>query len=202
MLDQDVKSTNPFQMFESWLNEAKACTSVKEPTAMAVATVAADGTPSNRIVLCKDFSPNGFAFYTNYNSPKGADLQATGKAAAVFFWDPLGKQIRVRGEVKKTSRDASVHYWSTRPRESQLSQFVSQQSKPVADRRALEKLVEDAGRKFDGKSIPCPEHWGGFTLQPLEFEFWQSQPGRLHDRFLFTRPDPTNVHWDVRRLYP
>lgn len=200
-----MQNQDPLQLFELWLDEAKSCTSIREPTAMALATHSAAHGIANRIVLLKDFSLSGFTFYTNYDSAKGRDLIENASAAAVFFWDPLGKQVRIRGPVAKTTRQVSEHYWSTRPRESQLSQCVSRQSQPVADRKTLESLVEEAEKKFGAKSIPCPQNWGGFNLIPTELEFWQTRPGRLHDRFLFQRPaaaHPTNVHWGVQRLYP
>jgi pyridoxamine 5'-phosphate oxidase len=184
------------------MNEAKSTASIREPTAMSVATVSKDGSLSNRIVLLKQISPAGLYFFTNYNSHKGKDLADHAAAAVVFYWDPLEKQVRVTGPVKKSTREESESYWATRSRASQLSQYISTQSEPAESRDQLEKLVLDAEEKFNNQPIPCPAHWGGYILEPLEFEFWHGRPGRLHDRFQFLRTKAQDAHWTTRRLYP
>jgi pyridoxamine 5'-phosphate oxidase len=169
---------------------------------MAIATMSKEGGLSNRIVLLKGFSTNGLTFFTNYLSPKGQDRAENPEVAAVFYWDPIEKQVRIKGRVKKTSREESERYWATRSRDSQLSQYISNQSETVESREQLEKLVSEAAAKFQNNPVPCPAHWGGYLLEPLEFEFWRGQPGRLHDRYEFRRTNAQDPHWLARRLYP
>jgi pyridoxamine 5'-phosphate oxidase len=199
MTEQEWQKQDPLQLFSAWLKEAKECTAIREPTAMAVATNCPSLGLSNRIVLLKSFSAEGFVFFTNYDSSKGKSLDEQPEAAAVFYWDALAKQVRLVGSVSKTTRAESEKYWNSRARESQLSQYISKQSDPVADRATLEKLVKDADQKFRDQSVPCPENWGGYVLKPQQIEFWQARPGRLHDRFVFT---VANRDWTSRRLYP
>ncbi len=154
-----------------------------------------------RVVLLKGISKDLFFFYTNYNSHKGEQLAFHSQAALLFYWDPLGKQIRISGDVRKTSRQESVSYWQTRSRKSQISQWISQQSQPISHRNELEQQYLEAQARFENQDIPCPEHWGGYALNPTHIEFWMAHPDRLHDRFLFTRNPSTKV-WDVCRLSP
>ncbi len=199
MLDQEWKSQNPITLFGTWLDEAKQNSNVREPTAMALATLSKKHGLSNRVVLLKGFSENGFSFFTNYNSRKGKELLENPNAAAVFYWDPLAKQIRITGPVRKTSAAESDAYWVTRSRDSQLSQYISRQSEVCGSREELEKQVREADAKLKGGEVPRPVGWGGYILEPLEIEFWESRPGRLHDRFLFTKEQD---HWTINRLYP
>jgi len=196
------KNQNPFALFDTWLKEAKAHPSIRDATAMSVATYSNGHDIRNRILLLKEFSERGFVFYSNYLSPKGHELNDHPVAALLFYWDPMERQVRIHGPVKKTSREQSEKYWASRPRESQLSQFISKQSEPVESRETLEKLVLEADEKFKTKPIPCPEHWGGYLLEPLEFEFWQGRPGRLHDRMVFHRTKASSEDWSTKRLYP
>lgn len=196
------KNQNPFALFDSWLKVAKAHAAIRDATAMSVATYSDNHDIRNRILLLKEFSESGFVFYSNYLSPKGHELNDHPTAALLFYWDPMERQVRIHGPVKKTSREQSEQYWASRPRESQLSQFISKQSEPVESREQLEKLVHEADKKFGDKAIPCPEHWGGYVLEPLEFEFWQGRPGRLHDRMVFYRTKATDPSWSTKRLYP
>lgn len=202
MKEEAWKKQNPFVLFDSWLKEAKAHAGIREATAMSVATMSKERGLSNRIVLLKRISENGLVFFTNYLSHKGHDLDENPYAAALFYWDPLERQVRINGIIKKTSRTESEKYWASRPRDSQLSQYVSKQSEPVESRERLEKLVQTADEKFQTKPIPCPEHWGGYILEPLEFEFWQARPGRLHDRLCFRRTKAADSIWTAQRLYP
>lgn len=191
--------SKPIEIFESWMKEAKATSGIKEATAMALATLGPNSELHNRVVLCKDWSETGFTFFTNYESRKGLDLAAHSVAAAVFYWDPLFRQIKISGTVEKTPRKVSEDYWRTRPRESQLSQLVSQQSREVSSRDALEQAWETAEKEYSGREIPCPLNWGGYLIVPKLIEFWVGRPGRLHDRYQFEKTVST---WTFRRLYP
>ncbi len=166
---------------------------------MALATSDASGIIHNRIVLCKSWSEAGLRFYTNYQSRKGLELDGNPQAGAVFYWDPLARQIRVSGAVRKLTRQESQDYWNGRPRESQLSQFISRQSEPLSSREQLQKERDQAEKEFAGREIPCPAHWGGYSLEIKSIEFWLGQPGRLHDRFHFEK---SGKAWTFRRLYP
>lgn len=191
-------NSQPLTIFSAWLAEAQANQTIREPTAMTVATANAAELHA-RVVLCRGWSEEGFIFYTNYNSLKGQDLAHDNRAAAVFYWDPLSRQVRISGRVKKTSREVSENYWNHRERGSQLSQFVSQQSATIASREALEAAWKKAEKDFSGRAIPCPEHWGGYLLEPEKIEFWIGRTGRLHDRYLFEKSPRT---WTFRRLCP
>lgn len=193
-----LPSTNPIQLFTHWMNEAKQI-GLKDPNAMTVATVDAAGEVHARIVLCKSWSDDGFIFYTNYDSQKGQDLGVNPRAAATFFWDKLARQIKITADVKRTSREQSVAYWNSRPRESQLSQYISRQSQEVASRAELERAWAQAEVELRDREIPCPEHWGGYVLVPKSIEFWLGQAGRLHDRHVY---DQRSGHWTYRRLCP
>jgi pyridoxamine 5'-phosphate oxidase len=189
----------PLTIFEQWMREAKSNPGIREPTAMALATADPATGVHVRIVLCKSWSTDGFVFYTNYESQKGRDLVASPEAGAVFYWDPMARQVRISGQIEKTSRAESEAYWASRARESQLSQWISQQSRAVASREVLHKLRAEAESKFAGQNIPCPQHWGGYVLRPKAIEFWIGQPNRLHDRHQFEK---ANQAWTYRRLYP
>ena len=192
-------ASNPFKIFETWLAEAKTHPGIKEATAMAFATVGATGDLHNRIVLLKDFSDQGFTFFTNYASLKGQDLKSHPKAAAVFYWDPMFRQVKISGRVEKVERSISEAYWASRPRESQISQFISKQSQPVDSRETLDNEWAKAEVEFRGREIPCPADWGGYLIVPQLIEFWIGRAGRLHDRLVFEKH---NSAWTFRRLYP
>lgn len=196
------KNQNPFALFDTWLKEAKANSAIREASAMSVSTYSDAHDIRSRILLLKEFSESGFVFYSNYLSPKGHELDDHPTAALLFYWDPMERQVRISGPVKKVSREQTEKYWAIRPRESQLSQYISKQSEPVESREHLEKLVLEADKKFLNKPVPCPEHWGGYVLEPLEFEFWQGRPGRLHDRMMFHRTKASDSNWSTKRLYP
>lgn len=191
--------SKPLEVFEAWMKEAKAFGGIREASAMTVTTAGKDGELHSRVVLCKSWSEDGFVFYTNYESLKGQDLKANPKAAAIFYWDPMFRQVKISGEVVKTSREDSEEYWNSRPRSSQLSQYISHQSQTVASREELEKLWCEADAKFKDRPIPCPSHWGGYVLAPHTIEFWIGRDNRLHDRFKFQKQDSD---WTFRRLFP
>lgn len=166
---------------------------------MSLATVDASGHPHVRVVLCKEWSNDGFVFYTNYQSQKGKDLLENKNAACVFFWDQLARQVKIWGQVKKNSRQDSENYWNTRPRESQLSQYISKQSQKIKSRQELEQAWAEADKKFFNQVIPCPENWGGYLIEPNHIEFWIGRAGRLHDRFSFEK---SGTNWTLSLLSP
>lgn len=192
-------SKSPWVVLKKWLKQAQKSPKVKEPWAMCLSTVDSQNKSSSRIVLLKKIDKDKIIFFTNYQSPKGKDLNKNSSASVVFFWPQLERQIRIAGKVKKTSRKESVAYWKTRPKQSQISQWISKQSQEVADKKTLEQLQKQALEKFKNKPCPCPTHWGGYSLTIHKIEFWKGHAYRLHDRFLFTK---TNLGWKVKRLFP
>ncbi len=192
--------TEPFQRFE----EALALASESEPndpTAMALATVDPQGMPNLRMVLMKDFDERGFVFYTNRQSAKGCELDASFKAAANFHWKSLRRQVRVRGEVEEVTLAESDAYFASRPRNSRIGAWASQQSRPMEDRFSLEKAVAVYAAKFGLGEIPRPPHWIGYRIKPVYIEFWTDKPFRLHERIVYTRDAPQG-NWRLKRFYP
>ncbi len=196
-LDEKI-TRNPFQLFTIWLDEAIKG-KVNEPTAMTLATATPEGYPSARIVLLKSFSPEGFLFFTNYQSRKGRELETNNKAALLFFWPELERQIRIEGIVSRTPAKVSDHYFMSRPYESRISAAVSPQSEPVASRSLLESLWELKSLQTNENKLTRPDFWGGYTILPEKIEFWQGRPNRLHDRILFQKE---NNIWKISRLAP
>jgi pyridoxamine 5'-phosphate oxidase len=192
--------TEPFALFAAWLADATA-KEPNDPNAMALATVDEAGLPNVRMVLLKDAGPEGFAFYTNYESAKGRELLSGGKAALCFHWKSLRRQVRVRGAVHTVSEAEADAYFATRPRGSRIGAWASQQSRPLEGRLALETAVARYAAKYLIGEIPRPEHWSGFRLVPTEMEFWHDRPFRLHDRIVFRR-GAANEAWEKTRLYP
>ena len=189
--------TNPFNLFQSWFDEAVAV-EINDPDAIALASVNADGMPSVRMVLLRRWSEDGFLFFTNYESRKAGELLATGKAAFCMHWKSLRKQIRVTGQVRKATAAQSDAYFDSRGRGSQIGAWASEQSRPLASRTALMAKVDEFNKKFPD-SVQRPPHWGGFCLVPDEIEFWADGEHRLHDRFRFIRG---SEGWDISRLNP
>jgi pyridoxamine 5'-phosphate oxidase len=192
--------TEPFALFATWLADATA-KEPNDPNAMALATVDEAGLPNVRMVLLKDAGPEGFAFYTNYESAKGRELLSGGKAALCFHWKSLRRQVRVRGAVHTVSEAEADAYFATRPRGSRIGAWASQQSRPLEGRLALETAVARYAAKYLIGEIPRPEYWSGFRLVPTEMEFWHDRPFRLHDRIVFRR-GAANEAWEKTRLYP
>jgi pyridoxamine 5'-phosphate oxidase len=197
-LNETDVAADPFDQFNAWFEQALAA-EVNEPNAMNLATVGADGKPSSRIVLIKQFDRRGFTWYTNYDSQKGRQLAANPHAALLFFWSELERQIRIEGVVERTSAAESDKYFHSRPLKSRLAAIASEQSAPVADRAALERHYEEVAAQY-GEAPPRPEHWGGFRLVPQRIEFWQGRRSRFHDRIVYTlQPDG---RWTRERLQP
>ena len=197
--EQDV-DPNPFAQFDRWFAEA-AHAGVRMPEAAAVATATADGEPSVRMVLVKETDAGGFVFYTNYESRKGSELAANPRAALLFYWDPLGRQVRIEGTVERLTAAESAAYVRSRPRGSQLSALASPQSRVVVGGRdELEARVAELAAQYAEREPPVPDNWGGFSLDPQTFEFWQHREDRLHDRLLYRR-GPAGA-WTIERLAP
>ncbi len=194
----DQLGQDPIKALEKWLNEAVAL-KLGEPTAMTLATANAEGVPHARVVLCKDISSEGITFFTNYQSDKGQDLEVNPRASAVFFWQPLGRQVRFEGRVTKVQRSVSEAYFATRPRESQIGAWASQQSKPVASLAAFMDDVKQVAERYSNQQVPCPPHWGGYLLMPEYAEFWLAAEGRLHDRVGYKK---TGAIWQLGQRYP
>ena len=190
--------TNPFTLFDSWYKEAVKA-EINDPDAIALASVDAGGMPSVRMVLLRQWSDEGFFFFTNYESRKAGELLATGKAAFCLHWKSLRRQIRVTGQVSKASAERSDAYFASRGRGSRIGAWASEQSRPLESREALASAVAAVEDRFPD-DVPRPPHWGGFKIVPQEIEFWADGEHRLHDRFRFT-PDGTGG-WDIQRLNP
>jgi pyridoxamine 5'-phosphate oxidase len=197
-LDQKQVTADPFLQFEKWFKEAVDA-KVNEPNAMGISTVSAAGKPSSRIVLLRNFNKEGFVFYTNYNSRKGIEISQNPHAALLFFWPELERQVRIEGILRKQTEEESDLYFNSRPRESKLGAWTSEQSKPIHDRAVLDKAYEENAGKFPGENIPRPPHWGGYVLLPVSIEFWQGRASRLHDRIEYALENNT---WKIRRLAP
>jgi pyridoxamine 5'-phosphate oxidase len=200
-LTEESVANNPFTQFSTWLEEAIQA-GVPEPTAMILSTADAAGVPSARVVLLKGLEEDVFRFYTNYRSHKGRDLAENPAVALTFFWPELERQVRVEGQVEKSSGPQSDAYYQSRPLGSQIGAWASEQSQPVADRQELEKTQATYEQRFAGQTqIPRPDHWGGYQVTPKLIEFWQGRPNRLHDRIVYTRR-PEQADWQIGRLAP
>ena len=198
VLSEDVVNANPLAQFGSWFDMAVKA-GLLEPNAMALATTGSDGKPSLRMLLMKEYSEEGFFFYTNYHSRKGRELETNSYAAILFFWAPLERQVRIEGKVEKISREKTEKYFSTRPRGSQIGAAASSQSRTIESRLVLEEQARALDLRHQSDSIPCPEHWGGYVLRPDYYEYWQGQENRLHDRLSYRA---TENGWKIERLSP
>jgi pyridoxamine 5'-phosphate oxidase len=198
-LDETSVAHDPFEQFRGWYDEARAETAIVEPNAMTVATVGADGRPSARIVLLRGFDERGFAFFTNYESRKGHELDVHPDAALLFYWANLERQVRIEGLVARLDAAESDAYFAQRPRGHRVGAWASPQSRPVADRAALDAAVHAVEERFEGREVERPSFWGGFRVAPVRFEFWQGRRNRIHDRIVYEREPGA---WRILRLGP
>ena len=190
----------PLRLFAAWLTDATA-SEPRDPTAMTLATVDADGLPNARMVLLKGADERGFVFYTNMDSQKGQELGAHPQAALVFYWKSSNRQVRVRGTVEQVSNAEADAYFASRPKQAQIGAWASKQSAPLESRLAFEKAVALYAAKYAIGTVPRPPNWSGYRIVPLSIEFWQERPFRLHDRIAFSRDQP-GAAWSKTRLYP
>jgi pyridoxamine 5'-phosphate oxidase len=198
-LSEGDLAAGPVEQFQLWLDQAMAA-EPREFTAMTLATADGAGRPSARIVLLKGFDERGFVFFTNYESGKARELAENPRAALVFYWAALDRQVRIEGTVEKTSREESAAYFETRPRGSRLGAWASPQSRPVGGRQEIERLLEDVAGRFAGGDVPVPDFWGGFRVRHETVEFWQGRTNRLHDRLRYARRPEGG--WRIERLAP
>ena len=196
--DEHSADLNPVKQFRRWFDDAIA-SGMKLPEAMTLATATREGKPSARVVLLKEVDDKGFVFYTNYQSAKARDLDTNPQAALVFYWPQFDRQVRVEGTVQRTSPEESQAYFATRPRESQIGAWASPQSEVIAGRDVLESRVAELERLYCDREVDCPEHWGGYRLNPDRIEFWKGRLGRLHDRIVYQRQ---GEGWMISRLAP
>lgn len=191
---------DPINLFHKWFYEAEELNVADEVNAMTVSTIGLDGFPKSRVVLLKKFNEEGFIFYTNYNSEKGKAILNNPNICLSFFWPTVERQIIIKGIAEKTAANVSDNYFASRPDGSKLGAIVSPQSDVIPDRTFLENNLKQLEKDFEGKEIPRPAHWGGFIVRPVEVEFWQGRPNRLHDRIRYQLQEDYN--WKIERLSP
>ena len=191
---------DPINLFHKWFYEVQDFGGVDEVNAMTVSTIGLDGFPRARVVLLKKFNEEGFVFYTNYDSQKGKSIVENPNICLSFFWSSLERQVIIKGIAEKTSQDISNNYFESRPDGSKLGATVSPQSEVIPNRDYLENKLKDLEIQFQGKEIPRPDNWGGFLVRPVEVEFWQGRPNRLHDRIRYTYQE--DYSWSIKRLAP
>jgi len=190
---------NPLQLFQTWFYEVDGMDTVDEANAMTISTIGLDGFPKSRVVLLKKYTHEGFIFYTNYNSEKGKAIEANENVCLSFFWHAAERQIIIKGKAVKIAENLSDGYFESRPKGSQLGALVSNQSE-VVTRETLENNLEKLENKYKNKPIERPKHWGGYLIKPVEIEFWQGRPNRLHDRIRYQLQE--DYRWKIERLAP
>ena len=200
VLSQKDVMNDPIQLFQTWFNEAKEVDTIDEANAMSLSTLSTDGFPRARVVLLKDYSKEGFVFFTNYESEKGKSIFKYPKVGLSFYWPSLERQIIIKGTAEKLAANKSDDYFQSRPRGSQIGAHVSPQSNEIPDRDFLESRKLALEKKYHNKQIPRPENWGGILVKPIEIEFWQGRPNRLHDRIYCILYQGTQ--WKIKRLAP
>ncbi|MEB3215158.1 MAG: pyridoxamine 5'-phosphate oxidase [Nostocales cyanobacterium 94392] len=198
-LNETEVNSNPFVQFKEWFDQALSA-NILEPNAMTIATTTTEGVPSARMVLLKDFDDRGFVFYTNYNSQKAQELAENPQAALVFWWAELQRQVRICGRVEKVEDTESDQYFYSRPFNSRLGAWASNQSEVIESREVLEKHLQELTEKYQNQDVPRPPHWGGIRVIPTEIEFWQGRSSRLHDRLVYIRN--VDDSWKIERLSP
>lgn len=197
-LQREKLAEDPFKQFELWMEQAIA-SEIPDPTAMTLATVSKDGQPSQRIVLLKHLDERGFVFFTNYNSAKAQDINSNAKVSLHFPWHAMERQVKVMGEAHKIPVSETLSYFISRPRDSQIAAWASNQSHKISTREALMMQFESMKKKFQGGEVPLPDFWGGYRICPSIFEFWQGGGMRLHDRFEYRKHEQ---QWQIERLAP
>ncbi|RZJ47781.1 MAG: pyridoxamine 5'-phosphate oxidase [Chryseobacterium sp.] len=198
LIESEIKE-NPIEQFRDWFLDASSNPTVSEANAMAVSTLEYDGCPRTRMVLLKEYTYEGFIFYTNYSSRKGKSIEKTHKACLHFFWPGLERQIIIKADLEKIAENLSDGYFHSRPKGSQLGAAVSPQSEVIPDRAFLEVKLKELEAEFENSEVPRPENWGGYIAKPYEIEFWQGRPNRLHDRIIYSLKD---LDWEISRLAP
>lgn len=198
LIETEIKE-NPIEQFRDWFLDASGNPSISEANAMAVSTLEEDGCPRTRMVLLKEYTYEGFIFYTNYDSRKGKAIEKTHKACLHFFWPGLERQIIIKANLEKIAENLSDGYFHSRPKGSQLGAAVSPQSQEIPNRQFLEEKLKVLEQEYEDKEVPRPENWGGYIAKPYEIEFWQGRPNRLHDRIIYTLED---IDWKISRLAP
>jgi pyridoxamine 5'-phosphate oxidase len=199
LLESNI-SENPMELFQKWFYEVDTNFEVEETNAMTISTIGLDGYPKSRVVLLKRYTYEGFIFYTNYNSEKGKAIEQNPNVCLSFFWNSAERQIIIKGKAEKIAENLSDGYFESRPRGSQLGAIVSNQSQVIENREFLENKLLNLEKEFEGKEIPRPEFWGGYIVKPVEIEFWQGRPNRLHDRIRYQLQE--DYSWTINRLSP
>ena len=191
---------DPINLFNRWFHETEDFSNIEEVNAMTVSTIGLDGFPKSRVVLLKKYNEEGFIFYTNYESEKGKAILNNPNICLSFFWHSMERQVIIKGIAEKTAQNISDNYFASRPKGSQLGALVSAQSEIIPNREYLENKLKELETEFEGKEVPRPDFWGGFLVRPIEVEFWQGRPNRLHDRIRYKLSE--NYDWTIDRLSP
>ncbi|MEO9511766.1 MAG: pyridoxamine 5'-phosphate oxidase [Flavobacteriaceae bacterium] len=199
LMENSIKE-NPLEQFQKWFYEVEATDGLEEPNAMTVSTFGLDGYPKSRIILMKRYTHEGFVFYSNYQSEKGKAIEENPSVCLSFFWPNLERQVIIKGNAEKLAENLSDGYFESRPVGSQLGAIVSNQSEVVDSRERLETKLMEYRKKYEGKEIERPKHWGGYLVRPISMEFWQGRPNRLHDRIRYTLQE--DFDWKIERLQP